>query len=256
MLRPAHLAPFFQFTSLHAPKHAPKHALKALSSTLSASSQARSQLNWIVYSQPSRLYAPKYTLEYALKYAPNCTRWHTHAPSLLGPMLPSTLSRRSRVHSRVHSEVHSRQRSQDDPKYTPEYALKYTPEYASSTLASLLLIARSQSACLYAPNCTRLYPPSLLSVYSKVHSHDALKHTPDYPRLHTHILLGCTILCTHPRRALMCRSTTLGCKHSLSSRRMAAGVVWRVWCGGRRVAGSVWRQGMVAEITTSVDIIV
>jgi len=148
MLRPAHMAPFFQFIPLHAPKHAPKHALKALSSTLSARSQARSQLNCIVYSQPSRLYAPKYTLEYALKYAPNCTRWHTHAPSLLGPMLPSTLSRRSRVHSR--------QRSQDDPKYTPdyalmytpEYALKYTPEYTSSTLASLLLIARSQSACL------------------------------------------------------------------------------------------------------------
>jgi hypothetical protein len=47
---------------------------------------------------------------------------------------------------------------------------------------------------------------------------------------------------------LKCRlSIALGCRDSLSSRRQAQGGLWRAVCGGR---------GMMAEIMTSVDIIV
>jgi len=41
----------------------------------------------------------------ALKYTPNCTRWHT--PSLLDCTLPGKLLRRSQAYSRARSQVHS-----------------------------------------------------------------------------------------------------------------------------------------------------
>jgi hypothetical protein len=53
-------------------------------------------------SRCTSLHAP----EYALKYIPDCTRWHT--PSQLDYTLTSTLRVRSQVHLRVHCQVHSR----------------------------------------------------------------------------------------------------------------------------------------------------
>jgi len=88
----------------------------ALDGTLPACLTERSQLS----SQDDL----KHTLEHALKFTPNCTRWHTS--SLLDYMLPSQLTRCSQVHS--------------------EYVFKYTPGHALKD----------------SFNCTRWHTPSLL----------------------------------------------------------------------------------------------
>ena len=65
-------------------------------------------------------------------------------------------------------------------------------------------IARSQLACLHT-------------------SKYALKYAPYCTQLYTSSLLGCSLPCTLPRRALMWRlSTALGCRDSLSKRCLAA----------------------------------
>ena len=80
-------------------------ALKTLSSTLPSTLSNTLPACLTIRSQVSSQNALKHSHEYALKYTPNCTRWH--APSLLDCTLPSKLSRRSQAHSRACSQVHS-----------------------------------------------------------------------------------------------------------------------------------------------------
>jgi len=113
-----------QVSAQDALKHTPEHALKYTPNCT----------RW--HSQPAWLYAPTHTPEYAPKYTSNCTRWLT--PSLLDYTLPSKLSRCSQVHSEY------------TPKYTSVYVLKYTPE---PPLKDAPNCSRwhSQPARLYAP---------------------------------------------------------------------------------------------------------
>jgi hypothetical protein len=211
-----------------------------------------------IRSQVSSQDAPNHTPEHVLKYTPNCTRWNTL--SLLDYTLPSKLSRRSQVHS-----VYA-------PKYTSDYVLKYTPGHALQ----------------YAPNCTRWHTPNLLdctlpsnlSRRSQIHSEYAsmytseyvLKYTPEHAlkdtsnctRWRTPSLLDCTLPSTLSRGKTlpisldyMLPGMVLGARSRdmLSCRGQAPGSGRREAGGWRREEGC-GRRVAVAEIMTSVDIIV
>jgi len=80
-------------------------ALKTLSSTLPSILSHTLSACLTMHSKQRSQYAPKHGHEYALKYSPNCTQWHT--PSLLHCMLLCMLWRCSQIHSEACSQLYS-----------------------------------------------------------------------------------------------------------------------------------------------------
>jgi hypothetical protein len=87
-----------------------------------------------VHFQVSSQDALKHTPKHALKYSPNCTRWHT--PSLPDYTLPSKLSRHSEEQLRVRTQVHLR------------VACKYTLKREDTCYLTLLYSPMYAPACL------------------------------------------------------------------------------------------------------------
>jgi len=156
-----------------------------------------------VRSHTSSQEAFKQTPEHALKYTPNCTRWHSqpawlYAPKSAHTMLPSTLRVRSQVHSRACSQGRSHWYSMAHTQ--PAWLYVLTP--ALKKLSSTLPIALDDTPSLHDYTL-----PSQLTSCSQVHSEYVLKYTPghalkDAPnctRWHTPSLLGSTLPSTLSR---------------------------------------------------------
>ena len=185
--------------------------------------------------------ALNHTPEHALKFTPNCTRWHT--PSLLDNPLPSKLSKRSQSHSQLHSMTHS----QHTWLYPPNSALKTLSITLPSMLSSTTPIAldgtlpaclpvRSQVSSKDTPRITSGYAPKYTSesLASTLSRGNTLPISLDY-------MLPCMLLYARSTDLLGCRRQALRgmrlvayVEHSL-----AGGGLW-VACGLGPVAGGTW----------------
>jgi len=112
-----------------------------LSSTLPIALDGTLPACLTIRSQVSSHDSLNHTPEHALKYTPNCTRWH--APSVLDYTLPSKIWRHSQKHLRVRTQVHLRvarkytRKMEDTPNLTWLYAPMYAPACSIQRLAEL-----------------------------------------------------------------------------------------------------------------------
>jgi len=138
------------------------------------------------------------------------------------------------------------------PKYAPQYALETRPSTLlialDCTLPTCLTVGsqvRSQDALRYATGCTRLHTPSTLDIRLQSMLPTTLART------FQEVLLSAAYLVhlgVETRRVAGAR------RQAVCGRWLVAGDVWRAAYSVKRAACGGW--GMMAEIMTSVDIVV